>query len=58
MEFFEKYRSQDVGPTRMRLAELIASFEEARKEMTVEELGRLREELEELTDRLRNERDA
>ena len=56
MEFFEKYRSHDVGPTRTRLAELIASFEEARKEMTVEELESLRDELDELTDRLRHER--
>jgi hypothetical protein len=56
MEFFEKYRYQDVGPTRTRLAELIASFEEARKEMTVEELEALREELDELTDRLKDER--
>jgi len=55
MEFFEKYRSQDVGPTRTRLAELIASFDEARKEMSIDELDALRAELDELTDRLRRE---
>lgn len=58
MEFFEKYRSHDVGPTRARLAELISSFEEARKEMTIEELDALRTELDELTAQLRADRDA
>jgi hypothetical protein len=58
MEFFEKYRSHDVGPTRTRVAELIASFEEARKEMSIEELHALRQELEELTEQLRHERPA
>ena len=58
MEFFEKYRSHDVGPTRTRVAELIASFEEARREMTIDELQALRQELDELTERLKHERDA
>jgi hypothetical protein len=56
MDFFEKYRLQDVGPTRARLAELIASFEDAREQMSIEELEALRAELDELTGRLRSER--
>ena len=58
MEFFEKYKSQDVGPTRSRLAELIAIFESQRHELTVRELDDLRAELDELTASLRDERRA
>jgi hypothetical protein len=58
MEFFEKYKSQDVGPTRARLAELIALFESQRHLMTVRELEELRQEMDELTETLRQERDA
>ena len=56
MEFFEKYKSQDVGPTRSRLAELIALFEANRHEMTIRELDELRQEMDELTAQLREER--
>lgn len=56
MEFFEKYKSQDVGPTRSRLAELIALFEANRHEMTIRELDDLRQEMDELTAQLREER--
>ena len=56
MEFFEKYKSQDVGPTRARLAELIALFEANRQEMTIRELDELRREMDELTAQLREER--
>lgn len=56
MEFFEKYKSQDVGPVRSRLAELIALFEANRHEMTIRELDDLREEMDELTAQLREER--
>jgi hypothetical protein len=55
MEFFEKYKSQDVGPTRARLAELIALFEANRQEMTIRELDELRREMDELTAQLREE---
>ena len=57
MDFFEKYRLQDVGPTRARIAELIAMFEAERHQMTVRELEELREEIEQLTGRLRDERE-
>lgn len=57
MEFFEKYRRQNVGPTRQRLLELISIFEAHRHEMTIRELHELRAEMDELTDRLRAERD-
>lgn len=53
MEFFEKYKSQDVGPVRSRLAELIALFEANRQEMTIRELDDLREEMDDLTAQLR-----
>jgi hypothetical protein len=57
MEFFEKYKSQNVGPTRARLAELIALFEAHRHTMTVRELEDLREEMDSLTERMRVERE-
>ena len=57
MQFFDKYKSQNVGPTRARLAELISIFESSRHEMTIRELDELREEMDLLTDRLRGERD-
>jgi hypothetical protein len=57
MAFFEKYRSQDVGPTRARLAELIALFEARRDTMTIHELEELRAEMDRLTEALRVERD-
>lgn len=57
MNFFEKYRLQDVGPTRARLAELITIFEAERDSMTIRELEELRAEIEELTERLRVERE-
>jgi len=57
VDFFEKYRLQDVGPTRARIAELIAMFEAERHQMTVRELEELREEIEQLTGRLRDERE-
>lgn len=57
MEFFEKYKLQDVGPTRARIAELIAIFESERESMTVRELDELRGEIEQLTERLVSERD-
>ena len=57
MAFFEKYKSQDVGPTRARLAELIALFEAHRHTMTVRELKEVRAEIDELTERLRVERE-
>lgn len=52
MDLFQKYKLDDVGPTRSRLAELISIFEERRKTMSIEELGSLREEIELLTARL------
>jgi hypothetical protein len=58
MEFFEKYKSQNVGPTRARLAELIAIFESERHAMTIRELDDLRTEIDELTERLRGERET
>ena len=57
MEFFQKYRLQNVGVTRARLAELITIFESERHTMTIRELEELREEIDLLTDRLRVERD-
>jgi hypothetical protein len=57
-EFFEKYMSQNVGPTRARLAELISIFESERQTMTIDELDDLRLEMDRLTDRLRGERDG
>jgi hypothetical protein len=57
MEFFEKYKSQNVGPTRARLAELITIFESERHAMTIRELEELRAEIDELTERLRAERE-
>lgn len=58
MEFFEKYRLQNVGTTRARLAELITIFESERHELTIRELGELRDEMDELTEKLRTERDG
>jgi hypothetical protein len=58
MDFFEKYKSQNVGPTRARLAELIAIFEAERQRMTIRELEDLREEMDALTERMRVERDG
>ena len=57
MEFFEKYRLQNVGTTRARLAELITIFENERNELTIRELHELRREMDELTEKLRLERD-
>ena len=57
MNFFEKYRLENVGPTRARLAELISIFESQRETMTIRELEELREEIDELTERLRVERE-
>ena len=45
MEFFEKYRLQNVGATRARLAELITIFENERHELTIRELNDLRDEI-------------
>ena len=56
VEFFQKYRLQNVGATRSRLAELITIFELERHAMTIRELEELREEIDMLTERLRNER--
>ena len=56
MNFFEKYRLENVGPTRARLAELIAVFEAERDRMTIRELKELREEIDMLTERLLDER--
>ena len=58
MEFFEKYRLQNVGTTRARLAELITIFEHERQTMTIRELEDLRAEIDELTEKLRVERDG
>ena len=52
MEFFEKYRLQNVGATRARLAELITIFENERQELTIRELHDLRDEMDRLTARL------
>ena len=57
MEFFEKYRLQNVGTTRARVAELITIFENERHQLTIRELGDLRDEIDELTEKLRTERD-
>ena len=57
MEFFQKYRLQNVGATRSRLAELITIFELERHTMTIRELEELREEMDMLTDRMRDERE-
>lgn len=57
MEFFEKYRLQNVGTTRSRLAELITIFENERQNMTIRELDDLRTEMDELTEKLRVERE-
>jgi hypothetical protein len=58
MEFFEKYRLQNVGTTRARLAELITIFETERQTMTIRELEDLRLEMDQLTEKLRLERDG
>ena len=58
MEFFEKYRLQNVGTTRARLAELITIFETERQTMTIRELEDLRAEIDQLTEKLRVERDG
>ena len=58
MEFFEKYRLQNVGTTRARLAELITVFETERRSLTIRELNDLREEIDMLTEQLRVERDG
>jgi hypothetical protein len=58
MEFFEKYRLQNVGTTRARLAELITIFESERHSMTIRELEDLRTEMDDLTEKLRIERDG
>lgn len=57
MDFFDKYRLQDVGPTRARLAELISIFDAQHHEMTVAELDDLREEMERLMAQLQEERE-
>ena len=57
MDLFQKYRLEDVGPTRARLAELISTFEAERKTLSIEELGQLRAEIELLTARLSTERE-
>jgi hypothetical protein len=56
VNFFEKYRLENVGPTRARLAELIAIFEAERDAMTIRELEELREEIDLLTERMQAER--
>ena len=58
MEFFEKYRLQNVGTTRARLAELITIFESERHSMTIRELEDIRTEMDDLTEKLRLERDG
>ena len=58
MEFFEKYRLENVGTTRARLAELITIFESERHALTIRELHDLRDEMDELTERLRAGRDT
>jgi hypothetical protein len=58
VEFFEKYRLQNVGTTRAQLPELIAIFEKERQELTIRELRELRDEMDELTEKLRAERDG
>jgi hypothetical protein len=58
VEFFEKYRLQNVGTTRARLAELITIFENERHALTIRELEDLRNEMDTLTEKLRAERDG
>jgi hypothetical protein len=58
VEFFEKYRLQNVGTTRARLAELITIFENERHALTIRELEDLRNEMDALTEKLRAERDG
>jgi hypothetical protein len=58
VEFFEKYRLQNVGTTRARLAELITIFENERQALTIRELEDLRDEMDALTEKLRAERDG
>jgi hypothetical protein len=58
VEFFEKYRLQNVGTTRARLAELITIFENERHELTIRELEELRNEMDELTEKLRSGREG
>jgi hypothetical protein len=58
MEFFEKYRLQNVGTTRARLAELISIFESERQALTIRELEELRAEMDQLTEKLRVEREG
>lgn len=53
VEFFEKYRLQNVGTTRARLAELISIFESERHTLTIRELHDLRDEMDALTEKLR-----
>ena len=53
VELFEKYRLQNVGATRARLAELITIFENERHQLTIRELHDLRDEMDRLTARLR-----
>jgi hypothetical protein len=48
---------QNVGTTRARLAELITIFENERHTMTIRELDDLRMEIDELTQKLRVERE-
>jgi hypothetical protein len=55
LDFFWKYRLEDVGPTRARLAELIGIFDARRHELTTRELEELRTEIETLTERVRDE---
>jgi hypothetical protein len=56
VNFFEKYRRENVGHTRARLAELISIFEAERDAMTTRELEELRAEIDLLTERLQAER--
>jgi hypothetical protein len=58
MEFFEKYRLENVGTTRARLAELITIFESERHQMTIRELEDLRTEIDQLTEKVRLERET
>lgn len=57
VEFFEKYRLQNVGATRTRLAELITRFETERQTLSIPELEDMRNEMDELTEKLRAEQD-
>ena len=58
VELFEKYRLQNVGTTRARHAELFTIFENERHELTIRELRELRDEMDQLTEKLRAERDG